>query len=152
MTSSIKQSTVADLLNTKGRIVHKISRDKTVYDAVVEMTDKGVGCLIVQDGEQIKGIVTERDYLRKVIVRGRSSKECPVADIMTRDLVVVSPKDSVENCMAVMTEKRIRHLPVFEDGELKGLISVGDLVKQISYDQKVAIHYLSEYIADRYPA
>lgn len=152
MTGAIAKSTVADVIERKGHFVHSIGSDATVFDAVNKMTDVGVGCLIVKDGEDIKGIVTERDYLRKVIVRGRSSKELPVSEIMTEDLVVVSPEESVEACMAIMTEKRIRHLPVIEDGNLTGLISVGDLVKQISHDQKVTIHYLSEYIADRYPA
>lgn len=153
MAGSIQKSTVKDILDNKGHLVHSITSGTTIYDAVVEMTDKGVGCLMVIDDEDIKGIVTERDYLRKVIIRGRSSKESPVSDIMTQDLVVVSEDATVEECLAIMTEKRFRHLPVLNDeNKLCGLISVGDLIKQLSRDQKATIHYLNEYIADRYPA
>lgn len=145
-------SKVSDILKKKGTDVHVIQQDQTVFDAVVKMSDIGVGSLVVMNGEDVGGIVTERDYLRKVIVWGRSSKETKVSEIMSTDIICVKPEDTVEDCMAVMTEKRIRHLPVITDGKLGGIVSVGDLVKQISRDRRVTIKHLTDFIMDRYPA
>jgi CBS domain-containing protein len=144
-------SKVADILREKGAEVFTIGDVATVFEAVVEMESKGVGCLVVMRGETIRGIVTERDYLRKIIVKGRSSKSTSVSDIMSSNIVVASPQDSVQTCMVVMTETRIRHLPVIDSGALVGLVSVGDLVKQMTKDQKAEIKYLTDYITGKYP-
>ena len=151
MTEPVK-SKVSDILSKKGTDVHTIQQEQTVFDAVVKMSDIGVGSLVVMNDEEIAGILTERDYLRKVIVRGRSSKETKVREIMTSDLIYVKPEDTVEDCMAIMTEKHFRHLPVIVDGRLAGLVSVGDLMKRISKDRKVTIQHLTDFIMDRYPA
>lgn len=145
-------STVADILKIKGYKVYSIDKSATVYEAVAKMTEKSVGCLVVTKGEETIGIVTERDYLRKVIIKGHTAKATPVTDIMTSEIICVGPESTVEQCMAIMTEKRIRHLPVIEQRRLHGLVSVGDLIKQFSRDQKVTIKYLTDYITDRYPA
>jgi CBS domain-containing protein len=108
-----------------------------------------VGGLIVKDGERVVGIITERDYLRKVILRGRSSKEITVDTIMTRELESVTPDDTVEDAMRLMTEKRCRHLPVFKDGELEGIVSIGDLVKEIIAGQEFEIQIFKDYISSR---
>jgi CBS domain-containing protein len=147
----LDMSTVADILRKKGSEVFTIADTATVFDAIKEMSDKGVGCLVVMRGESIRGILTERDYLRKIALQGRHSKDTPVPDIMTESLVVASPQDTVESCMAVMTEKRIRHLPVVDQGKLAGLVSVGDLIKQIASRQKAEIRYLTDYISGKYP-
>jgi CBS domain-containing protein len=144
-------SMVSDILRNKGSKVFTIVDTATVYDAIVEMASKGVGCLVVMHDDAIRGILTERDYLRKIAIKGRSSKTTPVPEIMSTMVVAVSPQDTVEECMAVMTEKRIRHLPVVDSGKLAGLVSVGDLVKQISSKQKAEIRYLKDYITGKYP-
>jgi IMP dehydrogenase len=143
---------VADLLRAKGRTVHTIESRATVYDAVKRMVDQNVGSLLVVDGAEVRGIITERDYLREIALKGRTSKTTPVSEIMTARLVCVGPDQSIEECMAIMTEKRIRHLPVLEDGRLAGLVSIGDLVKQLSKDQRFQIQYLTDYITGKYPA
>lgn len=145
-------SRVSDILKRKGNVVHTIETGTTVYDAISKMADNSVGCLVVMAGDQIAGIVTERDYLRKVALLGRSSKTTPVTEIMTHGIIYVSPDDTVEQCMAIMTEKRIRHLPVIVNEHLYGLVSIGDLIKQLSRDQRATIKYLTEYIVGKYPA
>ncbi len=144
-------SSVSEILNSKGAEIFTIEDTATVFNAVVEMERKGVGCLLVMRGDEIRGIVTERDYLRTVIIKGRSSKTTAVSEIMSSSVVFASPQDSIQSCMVVMTEKRIRHLPVFDEGALVGLVSLGDLVKQISRDQKADIKYLTDYISGKYP-
>jgi signal-transduction protein with cAMP-binding, CBS, and nucleotidyltransferase domain len=111
------------------------------------MADRGVGSLLVMDGDELKGIVTERDYARKVIIKGRSSESTPVADIMTTDLVTASLTQSVNDCMTLMSERRIRHLPVLVDGKVAGMISIGDLVQAIISDQQEEIEQLESYIS-----
>jgi CBS domain-containing protein len=143
---------VADLLDIKGHAVHVIPSASTVFQAVQEMVSHNVGSLLVVDGQDIRGIVTERDYLRDIVLRGRTSRETTVAEIMTSEVVCVSPGDSIEACMVIMTEKRIRHLPVLDGGRLAGIISIGDVVKQLSRDQKAEIRYLTDYITGKYPA
>lgn len=152
MASTAVTSRVSDILSNKGSNVYTIGKEKTVFDAVKKMAGEGVGCLVVTEGKEIAGIVTERDYLRKVILMGRSSKTAGVSEIMTTDVICVGPEQTVEECMAIMSEKRIRHLPVMQGKKLTGIVSIGDLIKQISKDQKVTIRYLTEYISDRYPA
>jgi CBS domain-containing protein len=143
--------TVADLLQAKGHEVHSIESGASVLDAIRRMVDRNVGSLLVLNGKEIAGIITERDYLREIVLKGRTSRETPVEAIMTRQVVFVTPADTIEACMAIMTEKRIRHLPVLREGTLTGLISIGDVVKRLSQDQKAEIRYLTDYITGRYP-
>lgn len=137
---------VRHLLDAKGRDVLSIAPDASVLDAIRLMAEKGIGALVVLDGDALAGIVTERDYARKVILKGRSSQTTAVKDIMTADVVTTSSDRPVEQCMAVVTEKRIRHLPVVDDGRLTGIISIGDLVKAVIADQQEAIEHLQHYI------
>ena len=143
---------VADILRAKGSHIHSIRSDVSVYEAVQAMVGHNVGSLLVLDGDEVKGIVTERDYLREIVLKGRTSKATLVGEIMTTEVVAVEPNRPIEECMAVMTERRIRHLPVVESGALVGLISIGDLVKQIANDREVEIRYLTDYITGKYPA
>ena len=137
------------LLDRKGHEVYSIQADQTVYEAIAEMDAKNVGALIVMDGEEVVGIITERDYLRKVILRDRSSKKTSVETIMTRNLVSITPEHTVEDAMRLLTEKRCRHLPVFKDGQLDGILSIGDLVKGIIASQQFEIQVLEDYISLR---
>ena len=144
--------TVANVLQQKGSTVHTIEISATVYEAVERMVARNVGSLLVMDGERIAGIITERDYLRQIVLQGRTSKTTRVGEIMTTSLVYVGQSHSVEECMAIMTDKRIRHLPVVDQGRLAGLVSIGDLAKQVTKDQKFHIQYLTDYICGKYPA
>jgi CBS domain-containing protein len=141
--------TVARLLASKGHDLWSIAPDATVYDAIALMAERGVGALLVMDGEQLVGIVSERDYARKVILQDRSSRDTPVSTIMSKDIVSVRPDQSIEGCMALMTEKRIRHLPVLHDGRAVGILSIGDLVKFIIADREYLIEQLEGYITGR---
>ena len=138
---------VQHLLDSKGDEIISIVQDASVFDAIKLMADRAVGSLLVMDGDELQGIVTERDYARKVIIKGRSSESTPVADIMTTDLVTASPLQSVNDCMNLMSERRIRHLPIVKDGKVVGLISIGDLVQAIISDQKEEIEQLGSYIS-----
>jgi len=139
--------TAADLLKTKAhRTVHTITPTASVFDAVKLMGDKDIGALLVMDGAQVAGIVTERDYARKIVLMSRSSKETPVREIMTSAVMYVSPDQTSEECMMIMTDNRLRHLPVMDGGTLLGLISIGDLVKDIISEQKFIIEQLEHYI------
>jgi len=138
--------TVRDILAVKGREVWTVEPDATVFDALGRMAQKGVGALVVLDGEKIAGIISERDYARKVILLGRSSPTTRVKEIMTSHVVYTRLEQPIEECMAIMTDKRVRHLPVVEGGKLIGLISIGDLVKSIIADQKFMIEQLERYI------
>ncbi|HEY3156002.1 MAG TPA: CBS domain-containing protein [Candidatus Eisenbacteria bacterium] len=142
---------IADLLAKKGNEVYTIERTATVYDAVKKMVERNTGSLLVTQGDEICGIITERDYLRHIVLEGRTSKTTQVREIMTSQVICIDPNYAVEKCMAIMTAKRIRHLPVVEKGKLVGLVSIGDLVKQISQDQKYEIKYLTDYITGKYP-
>jgi CBS domain-containing protein len=140
-------SDVAKVLEGKGGEVLTIDADATVFEAIKRMVGANVGALLVTDGGRVAGIVTERDYLRRVTLEGRTEEETLVREIMTAPLVYVTPETSVEECMAVMTERRIRHLPVFTDGrELVGIVSIGDVVKFKSAEQDFKIKFLTEYI------
>jgi len=138
---------VQHLLDSKGDEIISIVQDASVFDAIKLMADRAVGSLLVMDGDELQGIVTERDYARKVIIKGRSSESTPVADIMTTDLVTASPMQSVNDCMNLMSERRIRHLPIVMDGKVVGLISIGDLVQAIISDQQEEIEQLGSYIS-----
>ncbi|HEX6510468.1 MAG TPA: CBS domain-containing protein [Chloroflexota bacterium] len=142
-------TTVAGLLENKGHDVWSIAPDATVYDAISRMAEKGVGALLVLDGERLVGIISERDYARKVILKDRSSKDTVVSTIMTRDVLTVRPSQSIEQCMALMTDRHIRHLPVVENGRVVGILSIGDLVKDIIADREYLIQQLEGYITGR---
>lgn len=137
---------VRHLLDAKGRNVLSISPDASVLDAIRVMAEKGIGALVVIDEGALAGIVTERDYARKVILKGRAAGTTPVRDIMTTDVITTTGSQSVEYCMNIVTNERIRHLPVVEDGKLVGIISIGDLVKAVIADQQEAIEHLQQYI------
>ncbi len=143
----VKMKLVNQLLDSKGHDILSIAPSASVLDAIRLMADKGIGALIVMDGETMAGIVTERDYARKVILKGRSSDETPVSDIMSTGVISTSPDQTVNICMNVMTDKRIRHLPVVEGNKVIGLVSIGDLVKAIIADQKEEIEHLEHYIS-----
>lgn len=138
--------TVKQLLDDKGRDVWTIEANLSVYDAVKLMADKGIGALVVVKDAKPVGMITERDYARKVILRGTTSQEALVSEIMTTPVLCVRLSQSVEECMAVMTEKRVRHLPVIENDELIGIVSIGDLVKAIIAEQQFIIQQLEHYI------
>lgn len=138
---------VQHLLETKGGKIFTIEENASVLDAIKLMADHSIGSLLVMRGQELRGIVTERDYARKVLIQGRSSETTPVGDIMSTELTTATPEQTVNECMALMTDKRIRHLPVFADNKLIGLISIGDLVQAIISDQKEAIEQLENYIS-----
>ncbi len=138
---------VAIILKSKSDpTVYTIAPDATVFDAVKLMAERSIGALVVMEGEQVVGIVTERDYARKVILMARSSKVTPVRDIMTSSVMYVRPDQASDECMVLMTENRLRHLPVMDSGKLVGLVSIGDLVKDIISEQKFIIEQLEHYI------
>jgi CBS domain-containing protein len=137
---------VSDILSTKGRNVWSIEPGASVYDAMKLMAEKGVGALIVREGEHVAGVISERDYARKVILEGRSSRTTEVRQIMTAHVLYAGPETTVEECMAIMTDKRVRHLPVLEQERLVGVISIGDLVKAIISEQQFRIEQLEQYI------
>jgi len=137
---------IKQLLDSKGSQIWSVMPENFVYDAIDLMAEKGIGALTVMQNNELVGIVSERDYARKVILKGRSSHMTPVSDIMTREVICTSPQNTVEECMNIMTNRRIRHLPVLEDKRLVGLISLGDLVKSIIAEQQQVIDQLEHYI------
>lgn len=139
--------TVKEILKAKGREIWSVRPDDTVFEAVRFMADKSIGSLLVMDGDKLVGIVTERDYARKVILEGKSSRDSAVKEVMTTRVLCVSPDRTVEECMALMTDKRARHLPVIEDERVVGVVSIGDLVKALINEQKILIDQLQHYIA-----
>ena len=139
--------TVRQLLGSKTPEIFAVSPDASVLDAIKLRAEKGVGAVLAMQGARLCGIVSERDYARKVVLQGRSSSNTPVRDIMTAKVVTVRPDDSVDHCMQVVTEHRIRHLPVAEGDAIVGVISIGDLVKAVIEDQKVELDQLQRYIA-----
>ena len=142
---------IYDLISeAKSRVV-TVDKGKTVYFAIALMVENNIGSLVVIGDGAVAGIITERDYLKRVTLKGKSSRTTRVEDIMSTDLVYVEPDTSVEEAMAIMSEKRFRHLPVLKDGGLIGLVSIGDLVKNVVADQKAEINYLNEYVAGAYP-
>lgn len=143
---------VIDLLSNKGTEIYSIRSDDTVYDAIKKMSELGIGALLVIDNEKLNGIISERDYRDKVILKGRQSKNTPVKDIMTSNVFCVNSNDSVNLCMQLMTKHKIRHLPVLDGDQLSGVISIGDVVKSVIDQQKGEINSLRNYIAGgRYP-
>ena len=142
-------TSVAHLLDTKGHDVWSIPPDASVYEAIKLMADKGVGALLVMEGHKLVGIVSERDYARKVILQGKSSRDTPIREIMTDKVFYVRQEQTVEDCMALMTARRIRHLPVLDDDQVIGVVSIGDLVKAVISEQEVRIQQLEQYIMGR---
>jgi CBS domain-containing protein len=138
---------VQHLLDRKGRELISVVQEASVFDAIKLMADRGVGSLLVMDGGDLKGIVTERDYARKVIIKGRSSESTEVGEIMSTDLVTATSQQTVKECMTLMTDRRIRHLPIVLGDEVVGLISIGDLVQAIISDQQEEIEQLEQYIS-----
>ncbi|MGE7138622.1 CBS domain-containing protein [Luteibacter sp. NPDC031894] len=137
---------VKHLLASKGNAVYAVAPDATVYEAIQQMSEKNVGALAVIRGDQLVGIVSERDYARKVILKDRSSRDTPVAEIMTPSVVTVAPDASVDDCMRLCTDGRLRHLPVLDGGRVVGMVSIGDLVKATISEQKETINQLESYI------
>lgn len=140
---------LSEILSEKSGDVIRIGGDATVYEAVQAMVEANVGALLVTDGEEIAGIFTERDYLRRIAVEGRRSRDTFVREVMSSPVICVTPETAVDETMALMTDRRIRHAPVVEDGAIVGMISIGDLVKFISKRQSFQIQYLTEYISAR---
>jgi CBS domain-containing protein len=142
---------VSFILRKKGTDVWSVPSDATVYDAMKMMADKDVGALLIMDGSEFVGVVSERDYARKVILQGRSSKETPVREIATETVITITPECSVDEAMRLITTNRIRHLPVVCEGKVHGMISIGDLVQWISFAQDQTIEQLEHYIEGKYP-
>jgi CBS domain-containing protein len=139
--------TVNQILNTKGKHVFSVTSNITVYEAIKVMGEKNIGAVLIIENENLKGILSERDYARKVVLKGRSSLDTFVYEIMEDDLITVQPSDNIDYCMELMSSRRIRHLPVVENNTVLGLISIGDVVKGIIEMQKETIDYLHTYIS-----
>lgn len=144
--------TIEKILSQKSGETWSISPDATVYDAVALMAEKNIGALLVVENERLVGIVSERDYSRKVMLRGKRSRETYVREIMSSELTTAHPRETVEECLRFMTEKRIRHLPVVDGGSLRGVISIGDLVKHVISVQSATLEQLRDYISGGYPS
>ena len=142
---------VADILAHKGHQVFTVQKSASAFDALCEMIERNVGSLMVLDGDAIAGIFTEREYLRRVALAGRSPEATRVGEVMTECPVVLDPDRTTEECMAIMTKLRTRHLPVLAEGRLAGMVSIGDLVKHLSAEREVEVRYLTDYIVGRYP-
>jgi len=140
---------LAKILEKKGDEVLAIEADASVFEAIKRMVEANVGALLVTDEGEIAGIVTERDYLRRVTLKGRTDKETAIREIMSSPLIVATPQMTIDECMALMTDRRIRHVPVVEDGQVVGIVSIGDVVKFKSNQQSYEIQYLHEYISAR---
>ncbi len=142
-----KMPSIQQLLNEKGRRVHTVAPDDTVLEAIQSMADNNIGSVVVTEGDKVVGMFTERHYAREVILKGRSSPRTLVGEIMATEVIYVEPEQTIEDCMAIMTERGIRHLPVLRDERLIGIVSIGDLVKSIISGQKFVIDQLEHYIA-----
>ncbi len=139
-------ATVRQVLQGKGSVIWSIGPEATVFEALILMAEKDIGAVVVTDGDKLVGILSERDYARRVILKGRSSKETKVSELMTPEVFYVRPDQTIEECMALMTNKHIRHLPVLENDKLVGMITIGDVVKAVIADQEVMIQSLENYI------
>ena len=139
-------NTVKDLLKNKGDHVYSISPDETVYDALKLMAEKDIGALLVLENDKLAGIISERDYARRVILKGKFSKDIPVREIMATEIICIHPNQTTEGCMGLMTEKHIRHLPVIEEDRIIGIITIGDVVKSVIASRDLKIDQLEHYI------
>ena len=138
--------TAASILRQKGHQVWSVSPDESVFQAIRLMADRGIGALMVLADEMLVGIISERDYARKVVLQGKSSKDTRVRSIMTSPVITVAPEHTVDDCMRLVTSERIRHLPVVQGGKVIGVVSIGDLVRNVISTQRETIHYLQQYI------
>ena len=138
---------VSDILKVKGNKVYSVTGQVSVYEAIKEMSEKNIGAILVIEDEKLKGILSERDYARKIVLKGKLSRETLVNEIMTENVLTVTAEDTIEKCMATMTEKHIRHLPVVENNKVLGMISIGDVVNGIIESQKETIAHLQSYIS-----
>jgi CBS domain-containing protein len=143
-------STVSEILEHKGGMVLSVETDQTVFDAISLMAQLNIGAVLVQHNDTIAGIFTERDYLQKIALKSRSSKETLVGDVMTSPVISAEPGDSIQQCMETMTTCRCRHLPVVENGKLLGIVSIGDLVKRLLDEKATEVEQLSQYITGSY--
>jgi len=139
-------ATIKHVLDKKGRTVHGISQDASVFDALTVMAEHDIGALVVSENHRLVGIITERHYSREIALKGRTSPETRVGDIMSTEVVCARPEQTVEECMAVMTARALRHLPVLDQGQIVGIVSIGDMVKSVIEDQKFIIEELEHYI------
>ena len=139
-------TTIAQLLNVKGNQIWSIEPKATIFEALEIMSEKEIGALLVMEDGKLTGIFSERDYARKVILKGKSSKETLVEELMTKKVFYIDPQKTINDCMAMMTAKRIRHVPVIEDNQVMGIVTIGDVVNQIISEQEVTINHLENYI------
>ena len=139
-------TTIAQLLNAKGNQIWSVEPKATIFEALEIMSEKEIGALLVMEDGKLTGIFSERDYARKVILKGKSSKETPVGELMTKKVFYIDPQKTTNDCMAMMTAKRIRHVPVIEDNQVVGIVTIGDVVNQIISEQEVTINHLENYI------
>jgi CBS domain-containing protein len=139
--------TVGDVLRVKGSVVFAAEPDATVYHALTVMAERNIGALVVREGERVVGIFSERDYARQVVLKGKASKDTPIRDVMTARVVFVRPEQNLEECMALMTDKHIRHLPVLDEAKLVGILSIGDVVKAVISEKEFLIAQLENYIS-----
>ena len=143
--------TISAILREKGGAIHSIGPNATVFDAIQNMADRNIGALLVMEGDRLVGIVSERDYTRKIALKGKQSKMTPVSEIMFTPVISATEESSVEECMRLMTEHRIRHLPIMEMGKVIGVVSIGDLINWIIQTQREALNSLEDYISGKYP-
>ena len=139
-------TTIAQLLNAKGDQIWSVEPKATIFEALEIMSEKEIGALLVMEDGKLMGIFSERDYARKVILKGKSSKETPVGELMTKKVFYIGSQKTINDCMAMMTAKRIRHVPVIEDNQVMGIVTIGDVVNQIISEQEVTINHLENYI------
>ena len=137
---------VSDILKGKGSIVYSVPGDVSVYEAIKVMGEKNIGALVVLYGDELSGIISERDYARKIVLKGKASRDTLVKDIMTAQVITVVPEDSIDKCMELMSVKHIRHLPIIDNGKVVGMISIGDVVNAVIASQKETIEHLQNYI------
>lgn len=148
----IMNTRVSDILRNKGHEVVTTSPEATVFECIATMVEHNVGSIVVTEGSDVSGIFTERDYLRRIVLQGRTSKTTRVDEVMTSDVITVTPDHTVEKCMSIMTAHKCRHLPVIDDGTLTGIVSIGDCVKQVSRDAQAEAETLKAYVTGKYPA